>query len=388
MLLRELQMKRTLDRYRTPKVAAVSDVVPIEGVVAVEGEVSGDGRRIEKGALRWDVLPVPIIWDRADGDHTGMIVGRYTSFTRRRDGNIWGVGELGETDDADAAAAVGRIRELIRDGAMSQSVALDEQSVRFEARASRDDAEEAWSFDDQVEVTTSGRVRHVALVDTAAFAQAVPQLASTEPGMFEAMVAAVTTPLPASHVAEWRQDDWQPLTFEPDGRIWGHAAGNGCHRSSTANCWLYPGDVDPKMAGFHTGSPVPLDDGTTVRLGPLTFGGLHADPSMSREQARRIHEDGSTIVGLVRAFQDHKGRLAVAGTMVPGLDETTRAQLAGTAPSYEMWPGAGGLTLIGLHMVPTPAHPVAASVDGGGLVAVDCACDEPELCELHAEAAA
>src|SRR4029077_14899887 len=34
------------------------------------------------------------------------------------------------------------------------------------------------------------------------------------------------------------------------------------------------------------------------------------------------------------------------------------------APSVELWPAGRGRTLVGLHLVPTPAWPVAASAGG------------------------
>lgn len=355
-----------------PSVAV--QAIPIAGPVAVEsGTVaSGDGRRIDPGALTADADPIPILWDRDDGDHTGMVVGHYQpdTLTRRDDGAVLMEGQLGPTSDPDVAAAIGRIVELLTDGVLGQSVSLDTMTGHLEASATRTDDDAEWSHDDQVEVVTAGRIRHVALVDTPAFPEARPVL------------AAVGRTYPAAHFAEWQTDGPVPFTIDDDGRVWGHAAGTGCHRSSGTGCLVYTSDVDPTMAGFHTGSPIPLDDGTTVRPGPVTFGGLHADTSMSRDQRRAHHEAGSTVVALVKAFEDHKGRLAVAGTLVDGLDPGTVDRLRGCAPSYERWPEGPGLTLLGLHMVPAPAHPVAtAAAAGGPQVGVDCMCTDAR-CEV------
>jgi hypothetical protein len=64
--------------------AADADVVPEttgtqkahwEGPIGLEGMATGDGRYIEKGALRWDSLPIPLRWVEKDvGAHDGAVV--------------------------------------------------------------------------------------------------------------------------------------------------------------------------------------------------------------------------------------------------------------------------------------------------------------------------
>lgn len=360
-----------------PAVGWLHDAVEIVGPVTVEGVTSGDGRRIEAGAVWWDNDPVPILWDRVDGDHTGQTVGAYTSLARNGVGEIVGKGTLGPTNDPDTAAAIARIVELIGDRSIGQSVMLDSVDGRQEAVAVRDDGDVdgggSWRHDDVVHVVESARVRHVALLDTPAFAECRPELAAA--AVAAASADTAVRALPAAHFARWDSKDPVPFTVDEDGRVWGHAAGTGCHRSPGPACLLYTGDVDPAMDGFHTSGMVTLDDGTTIRVGPVTFGGLHADTSMSRDQRRVHHEAGSTVVALVRAWDDVRGRLSVAGTLVGGLDPTTVDQIRGCSPSYERWPERGGLTLVGLHLVPMPAHPVAtAAAAGGPQIGVDCMC--------------
>jgi hypothetical protein len=344
--------------------------VPISGPMVLEGVTTGDGRRIEHGALRFPENPISILWDREEGDHTGSVVGTITRMERRDNGEIWGYGTLSITNDPEAAADVQRAMELVRDNAIGWSVALDEVTAHLETTATRGDDDDEWSYDDEVMVTTDARIRHIALVDTAAFEAARPVIASPRAAY------------PAKHFEKWTSRDYVPFTVEADGRVWGHAAGGGCHRG-TAGCLTYDSDVDPDMRGFHTGAPITLDNGETLRVGPVTFGGLHADVNMTRAQVRLHHENGSTVVALVRAWDDGRGRLAVAGTLVDGLDTGTVDQMRGCAPSYERWPEGSGLTLVGLHLVPLPAHPVAASAveAGGGMVGVDCGCDD--RCEVH-----
>lgn len=362
-------------------VAAVHDEVAVVGPVTMEGEPTGDGRVFTPGCFTWQDDPVPIIWDRDDGDHTGQILGTYTEFWRDDDGLLWGRGTLGPTTDDETAASITRVVELMDANAIGQSVRFDQFVAHEETTAVRDDddgdGEYVIRYDDWLTVFTEARIRHVALVDTPAFDRCRPSL---DVGPAAEVAGVSVRRLPAGHFADWTSAagrDAVPFQVGEDGRVFGHAAGTGCHRSSGPGCLLYTPDVDPTMAGFHTAGAVTLDDGSSVRVGPLTFGGLHADTSMTREQRRAHHEAGSTVVALVRAWDDAYGRLAVAGTLVDGLGSTVVDQLRGCAPSYERWPERGGLTLLGLHMVPVPAHPVAtAAAAGGPVVAVDCLCTD------------
>jgi hypothetical protein len=46
---------------------------------------------------------------------------------------------------------------------------------------------------------------------------------------------------------------------------------------------------------------------------------------------------------------------------MPGVDRDTLMRAMALAPSVELWPAGRGRTLVGIHLVPTPAWPVAAS---------------------------
>src|SRR5690606_30384517 len=84
--------------------------------------------------------------------------------------------------------------------------------------------------------------------------------------------------------------------------------------------------------------------------------------------ARAYHENTSTVVGRVIAWEDERGRLAVAGSMVPGLPETFVAQVAGAPVSVEQWPTMetnGRNTLTAAHLVVTPAWPVGTTGESG-----------------------
>lgn len=170
---------------------------------------------------------------------------------------------------------------------------------------------------------------------------------------------------PSDHFTRWdtRTKDMMPLTFHPDGRITGHLAGSGCFRNGDmSRCTRYQPDPDPKLSNFHSWTTT-LDNGRVIRTGVLTAGSNHADlyAGMTASDVRRIHEDTSTVVARVRAWEDGNGRLAVAGSVVPNINPGFLAQAAGAPVSIEQIPTFetnGRNTLVAAHMVVSPAWPV------------------------------
>lgn len=191
----------------------------------------------------------------------------------------------------------------------------------------------------------------------------------------EAVVAAAgSSALPAAYFADFKPTKKIPLTVggeDANGlrHIFGIAAPKGvCHRSDMGACFQYPGDVDPKHKGFHTGQMITLDDGTSLQVGALTLGGRHIDPALARQgvdfkETTRHRDDANTIFAIVRAWETPFG-LAVSGVVMPSVDQDALLRAAASAPSVELWPVGRGRTLVGIHLVPTPAWPVAASADG------------------------
>jgi hypothetical protein len=104
------------------------------GVIAIEGELTGDGRLMEPGALYWDDASITLLWDRTDGDHSGMVVGTVTRIWRDGD-RIMAEGDLSASDDEQTRAAVGRVRELLVEGAVGVSVALDDVTAEIRVPA-------------------------------------------------------------------------------------------------------------------------------------------------------------------------------------------------------------------------------------------------------------
>jgi hypothetical protein len=168
---------------------------------------------------------------------------------------------------------------------------------------------------------------------------------------------------PSTHFERWDADgkNQTPLTFDADGRIFGHIAGTGCYRNGDmTQCTRYTKDPDPQLRNFHTWTTT-LDDGRVIRTGALTAAANHADVRLPLEAARAYHENTSTVVARVVAWEDARGRLAVAGSVVPGLPQSVLGQVAGAPVSIEQWPTMetnGRNTLTAAHLVVAPAWPV------------------------------
>ena len=194
------------------------------GIIGIEGEPTGDGRLINLGALRWDILPVPLRFVSADvGAHDGaVVVGNIQTIERRDNGVLWATGEFDDSEHAqEATRLVGKH--------MMNGVSMDLDDVSFEVRVAQelvadddpsDDsvvlAQESddgkvtvatIKSDDEVMVTTGGRVRASTLVAVPAFARANIYL-SDDP----VLTAAGEDPFPDEedgdgiHVAEGAAD--------------------------------------------------------------------------------------------------------------------------------------------------------------------------------------
>ena len=363
---RQARLKADLRLRRTGLAAAAdtardqSSDVPVYGIAAPFGEGTGDGRIIAAGALEWDLdtESVPILWDMEEGDHSGAVIGTLDSITDTG-GALEVTGRLfGSMPDLD------RISLLIDENAIGWSLGLDD--LEAETRLTEPEWSEErdgtivikTSRQQELTTVTHGRVRHLALVDTPAWPVARPVLGSP-PAL---AASALGWTFPADHFKRWESAEPVPLTVTPDGRVWGHGAGDGCFRGD-GTCRKYTADPDPDMKNFHVGTAC-LDDGSVIRVGSLTCSGLHASTDLPTvADVRRHHEDSSTVWARVVAWNDARGRLCIAGSVVPGLDDRTLAQVSGSALSLEAWPvpGTPGLTLVGAHSVIVPAWPVAAS---------------------------
>lgn len=360
------QTKASAEEECVPCVAASPGDVPIHGLGALYNVWSSDGgeirRRIEANALVWDLEEegIPIVVEHDGG--VLSVVGRIDEAVNTDAGMEVVSARLFEPGENDRESFE-RLVNLIEENAVGWSIRMAEEqgTVKFmepsEPKESADGSVE-FAVEVQMELSiTHARVRHLAIVDTPAFPGARPILGE----MPVAASATLAVTFPAEHFEKWESRDLIPMRVTPDGRVMGHAAGEGCFRNGNkfGACDKYTADPDPEMRNFHT-STVTLDNGDVVRAGNLTCASLHASVSLTHQEQRQYHENTSTVWARVRAWNDSRGRLCISGSVIPGLDQTLLAQVAGQGLSAELWPvpGVTGLTLVGAHSVPVPAWPV------------------------------
>lgn len=184
-----------------PTATAAPATAEWAGVLGVEGEMTGDGRLIEVGTLAWET-PMPLRYVGSDvGAHDGaQVVGRILTVDRMEDGRLWGTG------DFDLGSDVGREAYRHVSSDLTNGISMDLDNVAFEVRvasemvseanpqiALSDDTEQTDAHettvttetdengrvtvqkiapDDEVRVTTSGRMRAATIVSIPAFSSA------------------------------------------------------------------------------------------------------------------------------------------------------------------------------------------------------------------------
>lgn len=361
--------------------ANVTERIPVEGVFLVEGEPTGDGRMFTHGSLNWDgVLPFALIWDRDEGDHSGMTVGAVEGLTRRESGAVWWNGYLSASDDPVTQAAVKRVAELMDEGAVGVSPMWDnyvsEIRVRRELVEMSNGADllpEPIEFADDgrvivarsavsdvTTVFTAARPRHLAIVDTAAFTQTSigrtvigSIAASALVGDWAGREAWFANP----QFGEPQNDDrlrydpdlqgWScPPTLTDDGRVFGHIAPMGiCLRGRPDKCVTPP---DGDLEGFMR-SHAPAAGG--LRTGVICVGGGHSRVGIGAEAATRYYDDTGRAVADVRVGKDRYGYW-FAGMARPGASQDDLYTFAASDVSgHWEYSKRGRMTLVGLPAV-------------------------------------
>lgn len=371
--LARFRARRTMDLFKAAQVepchgdpltaAASDDDLVIWGPAIPVDTRTGDGRMITSGAITWDLEAeaVPI---KKGHDLDDPIVGVLDQIAEI-DGEMRVVGRLFTSEWRD------ELVNFIENNAIGWSVGLDDMEATRTFK--EPEVEETEDGGIRMRITreqelldiTGGRLRHLALGDTSAYREARPRLGVPPKdymtGGAIAAAAAVAT-YPPDHFEKWEGGkEATPLQVTPDGRVFGQIAGDGvCFRNGAMDqCTKYTSDPDPDLRNFHT-STVTLDNGEVLRVGALVAGTLHASTNMSLAEQRRHHEDTSRVWALVRAWEDSRGRLCVAGSVIPGLDPAFQAQAASAPVSIERWPvhGVSGVTLCSAVSVVHPAWPV------------------------------
>jgi len=362
-----------------------------QGVIGVEGEVTGDGRLIEKNALRWENFPLPLRYVSSDvGMHDGaVVVGQIESISRGDSGQILGEGTL----DNVSTFGIEAIRQVEEE--LTNGVSMDLDDVSFEiriaaelleddeggimgmplflaaqhAKEDEDDDETPaddpfepdedgritvaeMNSDDEVRVTTDGRIRAATIVAIPAFASAKIHLVaeSTPEAAVDTDDQGTNAINPAAQI-KWARDyivnkygrsggekglvagaaptmpprGWftDPKLKEPtalvvteQGQVYGHiATWDTCHITHTqqGKCIQPP----HSLAGyryFRTGV-VETTEGE-VAVGHLTLDTRHAGAQLTAASACSHYEDTGTVIADVNVGEDSHG-IWVAGSIRP-----------------------------------------------------------------------
>ena len=367
------------------------------GPIGFEGQLTGDGRLIELNALIWET-PWPLRFVLEDvGQHDGaQVVGYAESVLRRPNGELYAEGsfDLGSPAGREAAR-----QTLETPGGVG--VSMDMDSVSFEIRIAGDlmgqifgtpevdedsppklerDSEGRVTImkispDDEVQVTTSARIRAATIVAIPAFADAkitadpdsleeiddAPEPAAA--GAPEALAAGAAPAFQlAEPPAEWFSDPrlGRPtaLTITDAGQVFGHLALWGtCHIShaGSGECVTPPRSA-AGYAYFRTGV-VRATGGTEVPVGHLTLDTMHANLSASPASTLAHYENTGAVVADIAVGEDSHG-IWVAGSLRPSATpDQIRALRA--APLSGDWRQIGSnLELVAALAVNVPGFPV------------------------------
>lgn len=399
------------------------------GVIGVEGELTGDGRLIEKNALRWENLPIPFRYVSSDmGMHDGaVVVGQIDKISRGRNGEILGEGTW------DPNSVYGQEAMRLVDEGLQTGVSMDLDDVSFEIRVAAElldeaplgglllaigDDEEAPALpepdadgrvkvaeigsDDEIRVTTSGRIRAATLVSIPAFAGAQIHMADAtdmpaEPSTKdecsctegdpaydpncvcpEAPAAAAASGLrlvaaaaPVEPPAAWFN---RPALTGPtavvitkDGQMYGHlATWDSCHIAHLHNGCTPPPHSATGYAYFHTGA-VLTAEGAQIPTGRITMNTRHAGDNLSMAATLAHYEDTGAAVADVVCGEDEWG-IWVAGALRPNLTPNQIRELRAAPLSGDWRRVAGNLELCAALAVNVAGFPIprpAGLVAGG-----------------------
>lgn len=317
--------------------------VPFSGPVVFENIETGDGRRMEPGAIRWGDDPVPLRWVPADtGAHDGaIVVGLVEELVREGDA-ILGRGMIDTSFSVGAEVA----RQIERGLAGGVSVDLDDVEVDIDEEGER-------------MTVLDARIRGVTLVSIPAFDQARIALdGTTVEEMAEPVVAAGFTPPPAKFFAD--PGFTEPTGIRVDGRhIYGHIALWGtCHTGISGACVTPP----PNLSGYsiYRTGVVLADDGSEHAVGHITMNTGHAGTRSNAVAAMSHYDHTGTVAADVVVGEDRHG-IWISGAVRPGLSDEQVAALR-AAPMSGDWRDVGGrLELCAVLAVNVPGFPVPSS---------------------------
>jgi hypothetical protein len=160
-----------------------------------------------------------------------------------------------------------------------------------------------------------------------------------------------------------------PLTITDEGRVYGHLAPWGqCHIGYQGECVQTP--MSRTNYAYFRLSSVICDDGSEVATGRITYGGGHADLSLSFRGAVEHYDNAGTTRADVAAGEDAHG-IWIAGAMRPGVSAEQIRELRGASLSGDWRPVGGGLEMCAALAVNVPGLPITRTrsrVASGGRV--------------------
>lgn len=410
-------MARPRVRVRLPDTltAAAPPLAGWTGTLVVEGTPTGDGRIFQPNSLRWDDLPIPLGWAREDGSgHEGsVVVGRILEIWR--DGSeirARGDFDLGSEDGREAA----RLVAGDDNGPIMNGVSVDVDDVDVEVRVAADvleqedamladmaDAAEGeeierevdedgrvvvWEFaaDDELMVTTDGRIRSAALVRIPAFVEAhLTAVEASEGEMADdpvELVASGALRPPRGFFADpgfgaGPEDDPRlvrddasgqvgcPVTVTPEGRLFGHLALWGTCHTGFSEC-VQPPRSPAGYQFFRTGVVVTAD-GSEVPVGRVTMDTMHAPRRSSAADTLGHYEHTGLAVADVSAGEDQHG-IWISGAVRPGVTDEQLAALRASPLSGDWRRIGGSLELVAALAVNSPGFPVPRAMVASGHV--------------------
>lgn len=330
-------------------------------VLARSGVPTGDGRILAPTGGSSRGLPLPLSYQAQSGDGHGgsVVVGRIETVSFG-DGMVLATGSM-----LDAAYGTDVI-ELLENGVIGPSVDLD-------------DIEYVMDADDNL-IMTQWRVAGATLVAIPAFADVSLTL---DPLPAEPMPSGLLPiePEEGPRVAQYADDDcfyalqasaapvrppldWfgkpdlpgpTPVTVSDTGRVFGHIATWGTCHVGLPGCVTAPFSAS-NYAYFLQGEQA-CEDGTTLPVGTLTYGGGHADASLAHRPAQSHYDDVGTAVAKVMAGEDEFG-IWVAGWMLPDVSPEA-AEGFRSSPVSGDWRRIGGaLEMIAVCSVNAAGFPV------------------------------
>ena len=163
-----------------------------------------------------------------------------------------------------------------------------------------------------------------------------------------------------------------PMTYEDDGRVFGHVAVWGsCHRGFIGGAFeqcVQPPRSNTDYQQFHQGY-MQTAEGDRVAIGKITYDTDHAPLTADVVAASRHYDNTGAVGAYVRATNGKHG-IWVSGVLKPDLAPSGVVSLRANAPSGDWRLMNGNLEMVATLAVPVngfeaPQLALSASVEGG-----------------------